>query len=69
MPDVFVEAAKYARANAPKTWGELLDAPDTHLIPQGLPVTAVRPEGVDEPAFRSLSVGQAFGQTQRQDHA
>ena len=52
MAEVYIDDAKQAFAAIPGTWGDLLAIVDDHVSAQRLLVTAIRLDGVDEPAFR-----------------
>jgi hypothetical protein len=56
MATILVNYERRSEYNSCQTWGELLDLLDQALGPQGQIVTAVRFDGVDEPAFRDPAV-------------
>jgi hypothetical protein len=56
MPTLIVDGQRALIESTPKTLGELLAQADARCAPHGRIVTAVRIDGVDEPAFRELDV-------------
>jgi hypothetical protein len=50
---LMLNARPYRPANVPETWAEWLDGLDAEAATTGRIVTAVRFDGVDEPAFRA----------------
>jgi hypothetical protein len=58
MPKVLVNGAEFVSSPAPHTWSQLLGAVDASLAGQGLIVTEVRFDGLEEPAFRDPVVSE-----------
>ena len=52
MPRLLLNDVEQSFENMPESWGELLEALEHRVAPQGEVVTAVRFDGVDEPTFR-----------------
>jgi hypothetical protein len=56
MYEIFVNDERQPAENAPKTWGNLLRAVDASCGARGQVVTAVRFDGVEQPAFRETAL-------------
>lgn len=56
MPRVLLNGAEFEMDPAPCSWFDVLGAVDASLAGQGLIVTDVRFDGLDEPAFREPAV-------------
>jgi hypothetical protein len=56
VAEVYIDDAKQAFGAIPGTWGDLLAVLDDRVSAQRLLVTAIRLDGVDEPAFRHPAV-------------
>jgi len=56
MARIVVNGSELATSSAAQTWAEVLDCVDRDVAPRGQIVTAVRFDGVEEPAFRDPTV-------------